>query len=66
MQDRRHPWRESAPREADRPRLETKPDAVAPGRMTVAGRVLDPDGKPVAGAVVDLVARPRAPWVGAQ
>ena len=36
-----------------------------PGRMTVAGRVLDPDGKPVQGAVVDLVARPRAPWVGA-
>ena len=33
--------------------------------MTVAGRVLDPDGKPVKGAVVDLVARPRAPWVGA-
>ena len=33
--------------------------------MTVAGRVLDPDGKPVKGAVVDLVARPRSPWVGA-
>ncbi len=28
--------------------------------MTVAGRVLDPDGKPVQGAVVDVVARPRA------
>ncbi len=33
--------------------------------MTVAGRVLDPDGKPVEGAVVDLVARPRSPRVGA-
>src|SRR5262249_51254738 len=27
--------------------------------------VLDPDGKPIKGAVVDLVARPRSPWVGA-
>jgi RNA polymerase sigma factor (sigma-70 family) len=34
-------------------------------RMTVAGRVLDPDGKPVQGAVIDLVTRPRVPWVGA-
>ncbi len=33
--------------------------------MTVAGRVLDPDGKPVKGAVVDLVTRPRSPRVGA-
>ncbi len=32
--------------------------------MTVAGRVLDPDGKPVQGAVVDLVARRRSPRVG--
>ena len=37
----------------------------APGRMTVAGRVLDPDGKPVKGAAIDLVTRPRTPWVGA-
>ena len=50
-----------APRDADRPRPETKPDAAAPGRMTVAGRVLDPQGKPVAGAPVDLVGRPRTP-----
>ena len=33
--------------------------------MSVAGRVLDPDGKPVKGAAVDLVARPRTPWVAA-
>ncbi len=33
-----------------------------PARMTVAGRILDPDGKPVQGAAVDLIARPRAPW----
>ncbi len=38
------------------------PDRTA--RMTVAGRVLDPDGKPVKGAVVDLVTRRRSPRVG--
>ena len=35
----------------------------APGRMFVVGRVLDPSGKPVAGAPVDVVGRPRVPWV---
>ena len=44
-----------APRDVDQPRPTTKPDPAAPARMTVAGRVLDPDGKPVPGAVVDLV-----------
>ena len=38
-----------------------EPDPAAPARMTVAGRVLDPDGKPVKGAVVDLVTRLRTP-----
>src|SRR5262249_23923661 len=33
-------------------------------RMTVTGRVLDPDGRPVQGAAVDLVARRRSPRVG--
>src|SRR5579883_2419997 len=33
------------------------PPGPAEGRMTVTGRVLDPDGRPVAGALVDLVAR---------
>ena len=33
--------------------------------MTVAGRVLDPDGKPVKGAIVEVVAQLRSPWVGA-
>ena len=38
---------------------------VRPGRMFVRGRVLDPVGKPVKGAALDLVARPRKTWVGA-
>ncbi|WP_020467194.1 carboxypeptidase-like regulatory domain-containing protein, partial [Singulisphaera acidiphila] len=54
-----------APDDADRPRPAAKPDDATPARMTVTGRVLDPDGKPVDGAVVDLVARPRTPPVGA-
>ncbi len=33
--------------------------------MTVAGRVLDPDGKPVPNADIDVVSRPRAPLTGA-
>jgi RNA polymerase sigma factor (sigma-70 family) len=49
---------------AQRPdRRSPEPD---PARMAVAGRVLDPDGKPVKGAFVDLIVRPRAPWVGAR
>ena len=39
--------------------------SVAPQRMIVTGRVLDPDGKPVRGAAIDIVGRPRKPWVGA-
>jgi RNA polymerase sigma factor (sigma-70 family) len=54
-----------APRAADQTKLVTNPDPAPTGRMTVAGRVLGPDGKPLEGAVVDLVARPRSPWVGA-
>jgi protocatechuate 3,4-dioxygenase beta subunit len=54
-----------APDDAERPKPTTKLEDAAPARMTVAGRVLDPDGKPVKGAVVDVVARPRSPWVGA-
>ncbi len=50
-QARQEPRPPDAPRSAD-------------ARMTVAGRVLDPAGKPVKGAVVDLLARPRSPWVG--
>jgi RNA polymerase sigma factor (sigma-70 family) len=37
----------------------------APGRMLVTGRVLDPAGKPVEGATIDLVARPRKVFVDA-
>jgi protocatechuate 3,4-dioxygenase beta subunit len=35
------------------------------GTMTVRGRVLDPDGRPVEGAAVDLVGRRIGTWVGA-
>ncbi len=31
--------------------------------MTVVGRVLDPSGQPMAGVPVDVVGRPRLPWV---
>jgi RNA polymerase sigma factor (sigma-70 family) len=45
------------PRPADSPR-------PAPGRMFIDGRVVAPDGKPVSGAVVDVVTRFRSPVVG--
>ncbi len=43
------------------------PDPPRPAgqRMTVAGHVLDPDGKPVNGAIVDVLAKPRVPLTGA-
>jgi RNA polymerase sigma factor (sigma-70 family) len=54
-------------------RTEPRPPGVAedstrpaPGRMTVAGRVLDPDGRPIAGAVVDVITRFRTPRVSAR
>ena len=50
---------------ADRPDAAARPDPASPGRMTVAGRVLDPDGKPVPGAVVDVVARSAHARIGA-
>ena len=40
--------------------------APSPGRMLVAGRVLDPDGKPVAGVLVDVIGGPRAPQVASR
>ncbi len=40
-----------------------KPDPAVQGRMTVAGRVLDPAGKPVANVSVDVIGRPRTPSV---
>ncbi len=52
-----------ARRDAGRPRPETKPEPAAPGRMIVAGRVLDSQGHPVAGAPVDIVGRPRKPML---
>jgi RNA polymerase sigma factor (sigma-70 family) len=39
-------------------------DRVPPaGRMFVVGRVLDPTGKEVAGVPVEIIGRPREPWV---
>jgi RNA polymerase sigma factor (sigma-70 family) len=54
------------PRQAPAPRVTEKSDVLrpSPGRMTVVGRVLDPDGKPVQGAVVDLITRFRTLSVG--
>ncbi len=50
----------------DSPERRRSPISAPAGRMTVTGRVLDPDGKPVQGAVVDLMARPRMPLTGAR
>ena len=49
------------PAGSDRPDREPVP---SPGRMFVTGRVLDPAGKPAAGVAVDIIGRPRVPWVG--
>jgi len=48
-----------AQRDADRPRPTAKPDDPAAARMAVAGRVLDPDGKPVPNAAVMVYAQPK-------
>jgi len=65
MQTAAAPAAKVAPPATDPPRPTVKPADPSQARMTVAGRVLDPNGKPVDGAVVDVVARPRMPWVGA-
>jgi RNA polymerase sigma factor (sigma-70 family) len=70
------PRAQTAPREGEPPgepkvqaaRTEPRPpDAPRPleGRMFINGRVLGPDGKPVRGAIVDVVAKPRVPFTGA-
>jgi len=50
-----------------KPRHVAKPNDTAPrsapGKMTVVGQVLDPAGKPVVGAVVDIIGRDRKPRV---
>ena len=50
---------ESGDPEAALPNLDRGP------LMIVTGRVLGPEGKPLPGAAVDVVGRPRKPWVGA-
>jgi hypothetical protein len=45
---------------SDRPEPAPVP---GPGRMFVTGVVLDPTGKPAARLPVDIIGRPRAPWV---
>jgi RNA polymerase sigma factor (sigma-70 family) len=65
VKDPATPVAKVAPQAADGPKPTTKSDPATPARMTVTGRVLDPDGKPVKGAFVDLVAAERRPWVGA-
>ena len=35
------------------------PNVVAPGRMRVVGRVLDASGRPMPGAIVEVIGRPR-------
>src|SRR5262249_40329095 len=68
VRDPARPIARGTPRDADRPEPAPKsePAQSASARMTVAGRVLDPEGKPVPGAVVDLVARSRSPFVSAR
>ena len=53
-----------APRAAERPRPAAKPGPATAARMTVTGRVLDPDGKPAAGVPVDIIGAPRTPESG--
>ncbi len=65
MQSPAAPTAKIAPHASDPPQPEAKPDGAAPSRMTVTGRVLDPQGQPLNGAVVDVLARPRSPWVAA-
>ena len=60
-----NPVASAAPDDSSRTKPLAKADPAAPARTTVAGRVLGPDDKPIEGAVVDLIARPRSPWVGA-
>ncbi len=52
------------PRQAPRPQVAAKPEdspRPAPGRMFVAGRVLDPQGRPVPGAVVAVCSTLKQP-----
>jgi RNA polymerase sigma factor (sigma-70 family) len=55
----------ASPRIEDQADPATKANSTGQGRMIVAGRILDPAGKPVKAATVDLVGKPHRPWVGA-
>jgi protocatechuate 3,4-dioxygenase beta subunit len=61
----REPIANAAWPEPRRPVVPRPPDQPVSGRMFVVGRVLDPDGKPVRGAVVDVYTRFRTANVGA-
>jgi RNA polymerase sigma factor (sigma-70 family) len=65
VREHRAPVAKAPPSAQEAPASAAKRETVANVRMIVAGRVLDIDGKPVQGAVVDVVTRPRSPWVGA-
>ena len=51
------------PRPATGPDRPEQAPVPGPGRMFVMGVVLDPTGKPAARVPVDIIGRPRAPWV---
>jgi RNA polymerase sigma factor (sigma-70 family) len=53
-----------APAPPDRPPATDDAPRPAPGRMLIVGRIHDPNGKPVPGAVVGVFTRFRSPVVG--
>jgi hypothetical protein len=54
---------ETAPTEFQQPHLPAKATNAEHTRMTVIGRVLDPDDNPLPGVPVDVIGRPREPWL---
>ncbi len=50
-------------RDDDQSHPKARTNNAAPGRMTVIGAVMDPAGKPIARVPVDVVGRPRVPYM---